>query len=48
MLFQNRPAGDKRGPCERPGAREHCVGDPCSVDSVARFLNRKALILDLK
>jgi len=30
MLFQNRPAGDKRGPCGRPGAREHCVGDPCS------------------
>ena len=27
-LFQNRPAGDQRGPCGRPGAREHRVGDP--------------------
>jgi len=32
MLFQNRPTGDQRGPCGRPGAREHRVGDPwCRV-----------------
>jgi len=30
MLFQNRPAGDKRGPFGQPGALEHHVGDPCS------------------
>jgi len=29
MLFQNRPAGDKRGRCGRLGAREHRVGYPC-------------------
>jgi len=28
MLFQSKPAGDKCGPCGRPGAREHRVGDP--------------------
>jgi len=28
-LFWNRPGGDPRGPCERPGARGHHVGDPC-------------------
>jgi len=27
---QNRPAGDLCGPCGRPGARGHHVGDPCS------------------
>jgi len=28
MLFQNRPAGDQRGPCGRPGARQQRVCDP--------------------
>jgi len=28
-LFQNRPAGDQRGPCGWPDAREYCFGDPC-------------------
>jgi len=27
-VFQNRPAGDQRGPCGRLGASEHRVGDP--------------------
>jgi len=31
MYFQNRPAGDQRGPRGRPGARGHHVGDPCSI-----------------
>jgi len=26
---QNKLAGDPRGPCGRPGARGHHVGDPC-------------------
>jgi len=30
FYFQNRPAGNPRGPCGRPGARGHHVGDPCS------------------
>jgi len=25
------PAGDLVGPCGRPGAREHHVGDPCTA-----------------
>jgi len=28
-LFYNRPAGDLLGPCGRPGAHGHHVGDPC-------------------
>jgi len=26
---QNKPTGDPLGPCGRPGARGHQVGDPC-------------------
>jgi len=26
---QNKLAGDPRGPCGRPGALGHHVGDPC-------------------
>ena len=31
MLFLEQAAGDLLGPCGRPGARGHHVGDPCST-----------------
>jgi len=30
MLLSEQPAGNQQGPCGRPGARGHHVGDPCS------------------
>jgi len=44
MLFQNRPAGDQRGPCRRFGAREHSVGDSCSEDSYCSLESKNTLI----
>ena len=42
-LVTPMPGGDLLGPCERPGARRHHVGDPCSVGNLSFIVTHSVL-----